>query len=150
MKKILFLTAILGMFAVTSANSQTYVRLKQAAAADTIRASQKVFTAMVNLQSNDLQAVTIGVKADSVSGTPDVKFFLQRSNDGVNWLNVVGDTLTYTSVTTGGSPLIKGGSTYKQLNINPFYGSYARVGYYSGSGAQKSKVWISVRSSTIR
>jgi hypothetical protein len=149
MKKILFVTAILGMFAA-SASAQTFVRLKQAAAADTIHKSQKLFTSMVNLNTNDLQAVTIGVKVDSVSGTPDVKFFLQRSNDGVNWLNVVGDTLTYTSVTTGGSPLIVGGSTYKQLNINPFYGTYARVGYYSGSGTQKSKVWISLKSSTIR
>lgn len=147
MKKFLLSLTVLAMFAVT-VNAQTYVRLKQAATGDTIRASQKVFTPMVNLNSNDLQAVVIGVKADSVSGTPDVKFFLQRSNDGVNWLNVAGDTVAFSAVTT--TSLIKGGSKYTQISVNPFYGTFARVGYYTGSGAQKSKVWISLKSSTIR
>jgi hypothetical protein len=149
MKKFILSLSVLAIFAVT-VNAQTFVRLKQAATADTIIKSQKLFTSMVNLNTNDLQAVTIGVKVDSVSGTPDVKFFLQRSNDGINWLNVVGDTITYSAVTTGGNPLIKGGSKYAQISINPFYGTFARVGYYTGSGTQKSKVWISLKSSTIR
>ena len=147
MKKFILSLSVLAIFAVT-VNAQTFVRLKQAASADTIHKSQTLYTSMVNLNTSDLQAVVIGVKSDSVSGTPDTKFVLQRSVDGVHWLSAVGDTITYTAVTTTSS--IVGGGKYKELPINPYTQTYARVAYYTGSGTQKSKVWIALRSSSIR
>ena len=147
MKKFLLSFAIVVVTAI-SMNAQTYIQLKQAGVADTTIKSKTIFTQKVNVTQNILQGLTMGVKADSISGTNDVRFFLQRSNDGVNWYSVVGDTTTYSAVTT--TATVKGGSKYTQLNINPFYGKYARVGYYCGSGTQKAKVWISILSVNLK
>ena len=137
MKKIFGIIALIALFA-TSLNAQTVVRLKQAAAADTIHKSQTLYTQSVNINAAALQAVSIQVKTTTVSGSPDVSYVLQRSIDGVNWISVVGDTVT--SVT----------SVSKLLNINPFYGNYARVAYYTGSGTQLSKVAITLKSANLQ
>ena len=148
MKKFLLSFAILAITAI-SMNAQTYIQLKQAGAADTTIKSKTIFTQKVNVNSSlILQSLTMAVKADSISGTNDVRFFLQRSTDGVNWYSATGDTTTYTAVTT--TATVKGGSKYKELTINPFNSKYARVGYFCGSGTQKAKVWISILSSNLK
>jgi len=147
MKKLIGLFAIVTMFlSVETVKAQTFTRLKQAAPGDTILKSTTIFTSAVNLNTNDLQGLSLQVAMDSVSGTPDAKFVLQRSVDGVHWLSVAGDTL---------SPSYKGINTVHpgtsvQLNVNPFYGTYARVKIYTSSTTQKSKLWAAIKTATIR
>lgn len=145
MKKILLISSILiALCAVTfNANAQSLTRLKQGTASDTIHKSITKYTSSVNLNFNDLQAVTVGVAADSVSGSPALTFILQHSADNTHWLSGTGDTTTVT--VTGGV-----GYVYKQINVNPFYGAYARVKYYASSATQNSKVSVTLKSSTIR
>lgn len=137
----------LTVFTVETAHSQTWVKLKQGAATDTISKSKTYYTNPVNINFQDLQAMSLEVAMDSVSGTPDTKFVLQRSTDNQHWTSIAGDTLA--PVYTG-----NGNTTHpsvsKQLNVNPLYATYVRVKYYTGSGTQKSKVWIALKSSTIR
>lgn len=138
MKKIfLILCATVAVFATS--NAQSLHRLKQGLTADTIRQSTTIYTNAVNVNSNQLQALILQVAADSVSGSPAPKFVLQRSTDGRNWKSIAGDTLTCTI--TGGV-----GTVSQQLNVNPFYGTYARVKIYTSATAQKSKIWVTIKS----
>lgn len=147
MKKLIGLFAIAFTFlTVMPAHSQTFVRLKQGLAADTIKASTTIYTAPVNLNATYLQALILQVACDSASGTPSPKFVLQRSTDGVHWFSVAGDTL---------APSYKGVNTVHpgtniQLNVNPYYGGYARVMIYTSGTAQKSKLWAAIRTAPIR
>lgn len=149
MKKLfsLFVFVAITLIGSVESKAQTFVRLKQATASDTIHKSTTLFTSAVNLNFNDLNAVVLEVATDSVSGTPDTKYVLQRSVDGIHWTSVVGDTLA--PVYTG-----NGNTTHpsvsKTLSVNPFYGTYARVKVYTGSGTQKSKMWIALKASIIR
>lgn len=150
MKKIFSLITLVAFSLVmcpSLCEAQTFTRLKSGGVSDTIHKSSTLFTSSVNLNVNDLQAMSLEVAMDSVSGTPDTKFVLQRSVDGTHWSSVAGDTLA--PVYTG-----NGNTTHpsvsKTLNVNPYYGAFMRVKYYTGSGTQKSKVWITVRSATIR
>lgn len=143
MKKVFLISTFLIAFVSFTINAQTLVRLKQGTASDTIHKSITKYTSSVNLNFNDLQAVTAGVAADSVSGSPALTFILQHSDDGSHWKSGTGDTVTVT--VTGGV-----GYVAKQINVNPFYGTFARVKYYASSATQNSKVSVTIKSSTIR
>lgn len=149
MKKLFLISTlfILTVFTVETAQSQTWVKLKQGLAGDTIRQSTTLFTAPVNVNFQDLQALVLEVAMDSAKGTPDTKFVLQRSTDGQHWSSVAGDTLipAYTGNGNNTHP-----SVSKTLSINPLYATFVRVKYYTSSTTQRSKVWIAVKTSTIR
>ena len=145
MKKVIGVFAIAIILVSQNAEAQSFSRLKQAASADTIVANQTIFTSIVNVNTNDLQGLSLQVAMDSVKGTPDAKFVLQRSVDGIHWLSLQGDTLI---------PVYNGKNTVavnsKQININPYYGTYARVKMYTSSVVQKSNIWVAIRTATIR
>ena len=130
MKKLLSLMALVASLTVSA---QSYTKLTQARAQDTIRASQTIYTTAVNLNTVGIQAVLVSVKTTSVSGTPDVAYAIQRSNDNVNWWSVAGDTMTYSATVT------------KYVSINPLYATFLRVKSYTGAGAQKTKSEITVK-----
>ncbi len=136
MKKLVGLLVIMAFAMVTPTfvNAQTYQKLTQARAQDTIIASQILYTPGVSLNTATLQAVMVTVKTSTVSGTPDVAYTIQRSGDGVNWWSAVGDTMTYSATVT------------KYVTINPFYGAFIRVKSYTGGGAQKTKSAITLKS----
>jgi hypothetical protein len=107
--------------------------LTQGRAQDTISQSRTAYTASVNLNSSVIQAIAVSAKTTTVSGTPDVKYVVQRSLDNTNWWSVAGDTMTYSATAT------------KYITINPYYGSFLRVVSYTGAGAQVSKSTITVK-----
>lgn len=148
MKKLFLISTlfILTVFTVETAQSQTWVKLKQGLVGDTIRQSTTLFTAPVNVNFQDLQALVLEVAMDSAKGTPDTKFVLQRSTDGTHWSSVAGDTLVPTYI---GVNAVHPSSS-KTLSINPLYATFVRVKYYTSSTTQRSKVWIAVKTSTIR
>ncbi len=136
MKKIVGLLVIMAFAMVTPTivSAQTFQKLTQARAQDTIIASQTIYTPVISLNTASLQAVLVTVKTSTVSGTPDVAYVIQRSGDGLNWWSVTGDTMTYSATVT------------KYVTSNPFYGTFIRVKSSTGSGAQKTKSAISVKS----
>jgi hypothetical protein len=133
MKKLFSLLALVAFLSVT-VKAQSYTKLTQGRAQDTISKSRTAYTASVNLNSSVIQAVVVSAKTTSVSGTPDVKYVVQRSMDNTNWWSVVGDTMTYSATET------------KYVHINPYYGVFLRVVSYTGSGTQVSKSTITVKS----
>ncbi len=132
MKKVLVAIAIVFASALT-VNAQTYTRLTQAAAGDTTRQSQTVYTPSVNLNTQKLQALVVSVKTTTVTGTPDVIYVLQRSEDGVNWYSVAGDTMTYSA------------TVVKKVIADPFYSPFVRVKRSTGAGAQLTKNAITIK-----
>ena len=137
MKKLFFSLVVMVAFTVNM-NAQVYQRLTQASASDTIRQSQTIYTPSVNINTQVLQAVVVSVKTTSVSGTPDVAYVVQRSEDGINWYSVAGDTMTYSA------------TVVKKVTANPFYSPFLRVKSYTGSGAQKTKSAITVKSWNVQ
>src|ERR1019366_5395058 len=101
MKKV---AAVIGMaliFMVTvcqTSNAQSFTRLEQGRAQDTIHKSTLILTSAVNINTNDLQSLSLQVSTDSISGTPDTKYVLQRSVDGVHFYSNAGDTLAPTYI----------------------------------------------------
>lgn len=137
MKKLFSLIAILTLF-VASVSAQTYVKQYMGRTQDTIRQSTTILAPSINLiNSSGVQAFTLQVAADSVSGSPAPKFVLQRSVDNRNWFSVAGDTLTTT--VTGGV-----GTVEKHLTVSPYNYPYARVKIYTSGSAQKSKIWVTI------
>jgi len=149
MKKLFSILCLTAMTLIcVESQSQTAIRLKSGLSTETISASATLYTQVVNLNTSTLQAVTIQCATDSVSGTPDPKYVLQRSVDGVHWFSLAGDTLTpaYIGVNSVNP------STSAQLTINPFYGAYARIKIYTSGTTQRSKMWIALRAAaaTVR
>jgi len=144
MKKLFSILMLfaLTVFTVETSTAQGYVKLKQGAAGDTIHKSSTLFTSIVNLNVNAINSLSMQVATDSVSGTPDTKYVLQRSVDGVHWISVAGDTLAPVYIGNGNTTHP---SVSKQLDIAAFYGTFARVKIYTGSGTQKSKMWITIK-----
>ena len=135
-KYLLSLVVLIGI--ALNADAQQYVLLKQGTASDTISKSQTKYTSAVNLNTQVLQSVIVAVKTTSVSGTPDTKYVLQRSVDNVNWWSLAGDTISYSATAT------------QYVTVNPFYGAFARVKIYTGSGTQLSKMTISLKSNNVQ
>lgn len=154
MKKFLSILTIALALIVTSAQSQTFVRLNQGGTNDTLIASKTLYSSIVNLNFAQTQAVSVGVAVDSISGAPAGSFILQHSVDGVHWNTYLGDTVSYTN--TGWNIAGAGSSgdtrSYLSLKINqaPFYGTFARVKITTTSAARRSRYWISLRSSNYR
>ncbi len=137
MKKILFASTLFLMTAA-SMSAQTYVKLYQGRAQDTIHKSTTLTSAAVNMiDASGIKTITMQVAADSVSGSPAPLFIIQRSVDGTHFESFAGDSLTCT-VTDGV------GTVAKTVAITPYNYPYARVLIKTSSSTQKSKVWVTV------
>lgn len=144
MKKILSLFAItiLTALIVPKSEAQTFVRLVQGTAADTLKKSETHYTSTVNVGSANTQTVSVTVAIDSVSGTPKGTATLYQSVDGTHW-NTTGSSATWKSTGTTWTAH----DTCFILSLNPFLGSFARVGIVTTSTTQKSKYSVTLRSS---
>src|ERR1035437_446149 len=121
MKKILSILAI-GMFVIAftpeisnAQSSPVYFHLMTGTTAYTYSASVTAYTTPVSVLNSKLMEVSIYVATDSVSGTPDTKYVLQRSGDATRWYSVAGDTL---SPTYNGLKSVN--ANQKNLDVNPF------------------------------
>lgn len=135
MKKIIILFSLFAFTALTfnPSNAQTFARLKQGNAADTLKAST-TYNNILNVNSDQLQTVSVQVFVDSVSGTPNGTATLYRSVDGSHW-ETTGQTETW----------ITGIDTTFILTDSSFYGAYAKVAIVTTSTAQKSFYWLTLK-----
>lgn len=141
MKKVLVLAAIVFAFIaapVQKSEAQTFIRLKQGAAADTLKASDTKYTDKVSLNFAQIQCVSATVFIDSISGTPAGTATLQQSVDGANW-NTAGTAISWST----------GVDTSFIVSLNPFLGAWARVKLVATSATQKSKYTITLRSANV-
>ncbi len=138
MKKLLSIFAIATIFA-SAASAQVYSKPYSGRAQDTIHKSTTILSPSVNLINSDgVKCLVLQVATDSVSGTPDTKYVLQRSTDNVHFYSIAGDTLA--PVYIGVNAVHP--SVSANLTVNPYSFAYARVKIYTGAGTQKSKTYV--------
>ncbi len=149
---MLSILAIAAMMIATSVNSQTLIRLKQAAAGDTIKASGTYYAGPANVNFSNGQVVSATIAIDSVSGTPNGTATLEQSVDGIHW-NTTGSTKTWKSTAANWKYTNSVGSSVSDtcfiLSLNPFLGAYVRIKIVATSTTQKSKWWATVKSSNM-
>ena len=132
MKKFLSILA-LALIAFTI-NAQSYQKMYQGVGADTIIASQTL-SKVINVNSNNVQTVSVQILIDSVSGTPSGTATLYKSLDGTNY------------VTTGQSATwVSGVDSLFVLTDTSFYGVYLKTSIVTTATAQKSNVTATLKS----
>lgn len=154
MKKFLIALSIFAVALVAPVKSQTIVRLVQGTAADTLKKSETHYTSSVNVNFANTQIVSATIAIDSVSGAPGGTATLYQSVDGLHW-NTTGSTATWKC--TGGayawSRHNANGNTTPDtsfvLSLNPILGAYVKVGIVTNSTTQKSKYFVTVKSSNM-
>lgn len=155
MKNFFKSIAIVGLLIIgaAAASSQTLVRVYQgrSGTTDTLNASVTQYSPVINLNYNTTQAVGVTIAIDSIAGAPAGHIVCQHSTDGVHWVLTVGDTIA-TWTNTGWS--IHGAGTTDPLSnraffktFYPWYGCYIRFITYTTSASQRSRQWITVKSS---
>ncbi len=146
MKKLItFSLAVIVSAMLFTTQAQTFVRLKQGTAADTLKKSTTYYIGPVNVNFNDVQVVSATVAIDSVSGKPSGTATLEQSVDGTHW-NTTGSSATWNnSISTW-----VGADTSFILSLNPFLGAFARIKIATTDSTQKSKYWVTFKSSTTR
>lgn len=140
MKKLICLFAIITGLTF-SMSAQTYTKLYSARAQDTIRQSTTILSAPVSvLNGEGVKCLILQVASDSAKGTPDTKYVLQRSVDNVHFYSIAGDTLSpaYIGVNSVHP------SVSAKLIVNPFSEAYARVKIYTGAGAQRTLMHVTI------